>query len=236
MNDIFFKYRPLGGKKELERVLEIIWKAELHASEFTAFNDVNEGFFYIDNSIIKQAEEINKQKLDERICSFSNKDEITHKDDLLLWAHYANGHKGVRIEFELANTNNAKLYSVKYNETPMTINSDITTTQDIQNILLRKNSAWEYEREYRTFSKADKIKIKIKNIVFGVGLFDKKSRIAGNEIKFDKKYKTDIIAIYCVAKSKNIDVYKYKNFYHSEQEFISDKYLVKIEKDDELIF
>lgn len=236
MSNLFYKYRPLGTKKHLERILEIIWKEELHASNFTRFNDINEGLYYVKNFDEKQATNIYKQKSGKNICSFSNKDEINFQDDMLMWAHYGNSNIGVRIEFALKNQESLYIKPIRYGTHLAFEDIKTISSQDIEQILTTKHKMWEYEREYRVFTKNNKVDIEIKNIVLGLGLYNNKSRVTGEQMKFDIKYKAEILSIVSLSKLKNIDVYKYKIFYYDEQNFTTNAYLEKIEKVDDIDF
>ncbi|MCK9401476.1 MAG: DUF2971 domain-containing protein [Bacteroidales bacterium] len=65
----------------------------------------------------------------------------------IMWAHYANNHKGVCLEFDLSKTPELyeKLQPVTYEDTF----PEIDTTDDLINALLRKRTAWSQEEEWR---------------------------------------------------------------------------------------
>ena len=104
-----YKYRSLNN---FEFVADILCKQRFYASSFFDLNDPMEGLFeykpgtkqkYIDSIVM------GKQKL--RICSFSRDPE-----NLLLWAHYADGFKGVCIELDIKKPrdNSFKIVKVTY--------------------------------------------------------------------------------------------------------------------------
>jgi len=74
---------------------------------------------------------------------------------LLMWAHYAQNHKGLCIQFDLGDQESGPLgplWEVEYaDERPMV--AIVTDTEDREVMfrrgLLTKSKAWEYEREYR---------------------------------------------------------------------------------------
>lgn len=79
-------------------------------------------------------------------------------DNLLMWSHYANSHKGFVVEFDSENdffkfdsdSENlvGKLQKVQYSEhRPKEVLSDF----DVQKAFLTKSKEWEYENEYRMF-------------------------------------------------------------------------------------
>ncbi len=65
----------------------------------------------------------------------------------IMWAHYADGNKGVCLEFDLSTTPDLheKTFPVEYNDTFPVINS----VDDLPEALLRKRTAWKYENEWR---------------------------------------------------------------------------------------
>jgi len=73
-------------------------------------------------------------------------------DDLLMWSHYCNGHRGVVLEYD---TN--KEYSlfwealdVQYNEEYPVVNiMEIGEPEEYRKLLLTKFIQWEYEKEWR---------------------------------------------------------------------------------------
>lgn len=79
------------------------------------------------------------------VLSFS-----TVRDDILMWAHYADKHKGLCLEFDgSANCNFfGKAQSVKYrNYTPLPLDGDPVT--QMERVILTKAKHWRYEQEYR---------------------------------------------------------------------------------------
>lgn len=92
-----------------------------------------------------------------RIICFCDPDEIKEGDDILLWSHYGDKHKGIRMffetdEIEIASTN---LFQVVYSFDRASI--DITDlsklnerVEDAYRIVFKtKNKSWEYEQEVR---------------------------------------------------------------------------------------
>lgn len=72
-------------------------------------------------------------------------------DDLLMWSHYSNGHKGICLEF-LA-TDNTPFFGdaqpVRYNDQrPRFDYGDDKFTQ-LEKIILTKSAHWSYEKEWR---------------------------------------------------------------------------------------
>lgn len=72
----------------------------------------------------------------------------TKPDNLLMWAHYADSHKGVCIKFDILKDLDSFLVPVPvdYNEQYIDFNM---LNSDLLSVLRRKSQAWKYEDEYR---------------------------------------------------------------------------------------
>jgi len=73
-------------------------------------------------------------------------------DDILMWSHYSDSHRGICLRFKV--DNNTRLFKnikkVFYQENRIVINFIKDTPADFQNkILYFKSKAWEYEQEWR---------------------------------------------------------------------------------------
>lgn len=82
------------------------------------------------------------------ICCFFNGNP-THP---LMWAHYADSHKGFCIEYEVDKDNNWNLFEVNYTTKPEAPSIEellFCPHQVIGRILMRKGHEWSYEKEYR---------------------------------------------------------------------------------------
>ncbi len=127
-----------------------------------------------------------------RICSYT-----TSHENLLLWSHYANSHKGICVEFDA--TRLPILYSFKVDYSEVYPEVEYPRPTDGRGFIpaLVKSLAWDYEKEYRSFlvPEADQqptndgisyilSKMDIKNIYFGVDI-DK--TIKNKIIKFINK-------------------------------------------------
>lgn len=74
------------------------------------------------------------------------------RDDILMWAHYADKHKGLCLEFDgSANCNFfGEALPVEYEDfTPVPLGED--SMKAMTRIILTKSKHWSYEREYRIF-------------------------------------------------------------------------------------
>jgi len=97
-----------------------------------------------------------------------------------MWAHYANGSKGIRIDFSIDYEKFAEVEGyvkeVEYRQKNQFNNSNDLEKElnenKLQNIICRKSEAWKYEQEHRAiFTKGDNnyLSIKIERITFGRG-------------------------------------------------------------------
>lgn len=77
-------------------------------------------------------------------------------DSLLMWAHYANNHRGMCVEYELLEFNRQLGFSpvpVVYSDERVSIHTIETLERDIQGLfvesLTSKSPEWSYEKEWR---------------------------------------------------------------------------------------
>lgn len=93
-----------------------------------------------------------------RIICFCNPDEIKNEgDDILLWSHYGDKHKGIRIFFQTDDIRirSKNLFPVSYSFERASI--DITDPSEVtkraedayRRIIETKNKSWNYEQEVR---------------------------------------------------------------------------------------
>lgn len=83
------------------------------------------------------------------------------RENILLWSHYADSHRGFVIEFDKDFISEVELHEVKYSN-----ERDFLTFEDIDdnnfhNIFYKKSKEWAYEQEYRAvlpLNNADNIK------------------------------------------------------------------------------
>lgn len=82
------------------------------------------------------------------ICCFFN----GKPNHPLMWAHYANSHKGFCIEYDVDRGNNRNLFEVNYTTKPEAPSIEellFCPHEVIGRILMRKSHEWSYEKEYR---------------------------------------------------------------------------------------
>ncbi|MCU9947481.1 DUF2971 domain-containing protein [Pseudomonas sp. PDM13] len=135
-------------------------------------------------------------------CLFRENPERSPHEKLLMWSHYSDGLRGMRLEFDtgalldsLEVPSGAVIaHPVKYVSEPPTVSvmdylsllSDKISFKDCAEIVFNrvafKNTAWEYEQEYRIIShQAGMARYSpdaIKEVVFGEKMPDRQKRIA----------------------------------------------------------
>jgi Protein of unknown function (DUF2971) len=100
-------------------------------------------------------------------------------DDLLMWAHYGNNHKGVVIGFDETNrffqgaeivAGLSRLNKVEYNQKRPVLS---TSTRDNPKVFLRKSVEWSYEKEWRLIRPlAESTETKVRPNLLPVHLFE----------------------------------------------------------------
>jgi hypothetical protein len=74
----------------------------------------------------------------------------TKRDDILMWAHYADSHRGICLEFDGLSTLMAHAQKVKYSGERVAINPFVDGQRVMmEKSLLTKSAHWSYEDEWR---------------------------------------------------------------------------------------
>ncbi|MCB9345323.1 MAG: DUF2971 domain-containing protein [Lewinellaceae bacterium] len=87
----------------------------------------------------------------------------TEFDNMLMWAYYADGHKGMCLEFNTEYEPFSKIHKVKYsNETPtvdanIILNDSTDHHEIVEAYLLSKYEDWSHEREWRILHTQNRI-------------------------------------------------------------------------------
>lgn len=190
----FYKFRALQEYKGQyilpEKVEEIFIKNCLYAPSFEKLNDIEEGLFYYEKFTKEELENIKHLKETKHICSFSSTQ--LKNFEKLMWAHYANGSKGIKIKFSLTKDTPTKVIYKK--ECERTTYSDIKVTKnDLDTILSTKDECWKYEQEYRVISNKKYIPINITELTFGKNIqYNDVKNIAEKIIKINQNLKDKI--------------------------------------------
>lgn len=159
-----------------KHTLSSIKEKYLWFSKMADFNDPYEGQVRIDHnytayeleSFIKERREIltdyDIQKLltnadeyiiegmkkayeGERICCFT-----TSSDNMLMWSHYADNHKGLCLKFDITEDSTGvfkTLFPVQYTNIRESCNYIRDSLSYIRRAALTKSMVWRYENEYR---------------------------------------------------------------------------------------
>ncbi|KAB7615684.1 DUF2971 domain-containing protein [Amylibacter sp. SFDW26] len=127
----------------------------------TIYNGLISGAFGIDAHIeefSKLVPNITTKAFDQAVGMFCLSET---NDNILMWSHYANNHKGIAIGFnsshpfftEGTNDLDFKLQEIKYSAKRPKNTNDM---KDGYKVFFQKSPDWKYEREWRMFAKLDK--------------------------------------------------------------------------------
>lgn len=161
-----FKFKPVTY---FEYVLDIIENQRLYCADFRSLNDVREGVMTMGDSeqkgIMSFYQEYLHSELEKlKVCSLT-----TELHSHLMWAHYADGYRGVSIEVEV---DNCDLAMVKYPDTEINfseLGSHVDIRASAKQVLSSKSKVWEYEKEYRLIQEETLFKLKypVKRVIVG---------------------------------------------------------------------
>ena len=191
----YYKYRSLAN---LRYFLDILIYKRLYLASYSELNDPMEGAFRIPNGVYNDSwlRLLRSEKNDIHICSFSKA-----YDNMLMWSHYADSHKGCCIEVEVTSEKGITEVPVSYvDQIGIGVGKDYK--EEAYQILSRKLKCWDYEKEVRfmkeipSLSRLSKyLKVKIVRIYLGC-------KIPSKDVAF---YKNLILSI-----DKNIKVEQIK--------------------------
>ena len=175
-----FKYRSLDN---FEFFVDILLNQRLFATSYENMNDAMEGIYYNFGLPKQKLKDIKENKDSLKICSLSQAE-----NDPLLWAHYANGSRGVNLEVEITG-HDLDIKEISYDGVP-TIKECINTQQTAKEILTHKHESWKYEQEVRVFTTKQYVKIKIIRIILGEKISREHKELISSLVK--KIYKDEI--------------------------------------------
>lgn len=178
---IAYKFR---GVSALDHTLDILINNRLYCANWRDLNDPMEGIFEYssrgDRRRRQELEMIRDHKLRYRVCSLSR---IWNSP--LLWAHYADGFKGLAIEVELPDPidiHDPAFNPLGYNSDALLVDlqyrqewafSEVDQGDEpltlAQRILCSKHEAWRYEEEVRILSREAffNVRGRIRSVVLG---------------------------------------------------------------------
>ena len=168
VKDMYQKYVKYYGN---EHIFDIFENKRLYASPYQNLNDCAEGDFYILGKIggtetHALMDDIKNEKSARYICCFS-KGEKNYDNDRkgsvkfnpLMWAHYADGGKGIMINFHTVNS--ACVREVKYVNSYPYYDYKMSIPDNADFILTHKINDWKYENEYRILTDSQYVDIEI---------------------------------------------------------------------------
>ena len=205
---LLYKFRTL---QNIEFTLDIILNERLHCSSYDQLNDPFEGLFHTvihsynfppghplffnTNEVmeVKEVKDLPIELEDYKICSLSK-----NLNDVRLWSHYADGHKGIAIEIDFFEIE-SDVHEVNYvDKLPEFEKTDLNSLSPVE-LLTFKTKHWIYEKEYRIIEKGEYFPIKgrVKSIYLGhrtskihMSLLDKiipkKIRVVPTEVDAEK--------------------------------------------------
>lgn len=177
-----YKYRSLAN---VDFTLDILINQRLHCAPFEKLNDPLEGIFvwvlrtggalgtFPFNTIPigrgathRSARSVSDMKLlgHSRVCSLTNM-----LNDIRLWSHYADGHRGIAIEVDVEESDDM-LHKVKYVDRLKESGVSLLTGPRSEEILCLKTRHWAYEQEYRIISSQEFYSVagRITGVYFGL--------------------------------------------------------------------
>lgn len=155
---VLHKYRGLSN---LSFALDILVNQRMFAAEFKELNDPMEGTYLYEEGTLSpsQIDAIYEKKMAYRLLSLSET-----PTNMLMWTHYAEGHSGMVVGVSVTDPA-ADIEMVRYVDN-LTIN--MHTHNLAKEILTKKFTMWEYEREHRVFIKhVSFVNVQIEELIFG---------------------------------------------------------------------
>lgn len=153
-------------------------------------------------------ESLQKISLNSGITSFCGSN-----DNILMWAHYSDSHKGICMKFDLSLSPETFVFPIKINYTDKYPKFNyLKNTEDIIEFLFQtKAMCWEYEQELRVVKpKLGKYPFSKKSLVgvtFGCKT-EKKDIERYTKILHDKKYSVDIFQTHPSDKEFKLELKK----------------------------
>lgn len=256
---IYSKFRALNYKsddnsqtfwKRNKYIKDIFEHSTLIAQNYKEFNDIDECVYFVAPSIRENiVNDIYNVKQEKVICSFSCFTDDNYDGKELMWAHYAKGSKGIKIDFTVDCKFSFYIKPVEYKSKKFFDTNEKLEEEfkvhNLENIMCRKSTAWKYEQEHRAiFSKYDNefkpykvngkyfFPINIQKITLGKGFFlDTKS---SNSREAQQDFENHILKIasfiYQVLKDNKKYSPKMPEFYRYQDKYSQE--LIKIETNE----
>lgn len=189
-----YKYKGVSSITDLIRLLDIINNNRIFLPTYNQLNDPLEGQIisistdaYAGYSMSLAADEedmfIKDKKEKFKVLSLSEQ-----WNNPQLWAHYANGYKGVCLCFSTKGVF-GEIGEVEYcqEREEEYVKSDRALTKLIRNSFYKKEIGWSYEKEWRMITKSSKKYLQFKDgdlcgVILGHGLTNEVSDFIKNNI------------------------------------------------------
>jgi len=178
MGEKIYKFSSLN-----EFARDIIITEKFFFSDWEKMNDPMEGLFqyYKEDHSRQEIVALYTEKNKYGISCFSK-----NYNEILMWSHYADNHNGICIEVEidraLCSKDKIEIKDMEYKKNIQMLLKDDGTTPDVIELLSKKITKWDYEKEIRFFCKN-------KNSLYKIGkiksIFIKKG---SNKINLIKEY------------------------------------------------
>lgn len=172
--EILFKYRSL---KNFENFLDILLYNRLYGAPFDILNDPMECTFQtIDLSGI-DAKKLREERKKLRICALSQ-----NRSNNLMWSHYADGHRGCCIAFEVSPTPLWQRIEITYPSAMPNFPVLKNELETLKSMYSFKSDSWQYEQEIRyvkvvTGNKSPYLPIRVKAVFIGMNASGKQERL-----------------------------------------------------------
>ncbi len=172
-------FEPLDEKNVVDIFKHYMNKKNITLDfEINSIKDVPQQYVnQIHSGIEKTLKEKQRQFLHERGCSCFSEE----NDNILMWSHYAGGHKGICLKLDTSFELFSKIDKVNYSDDfPLIpimrlIDNNDKFDNEILKPLYRKSKRWEYEKEWRIFHVEP-------NKLYGYGVDALKSVFFGLEV------------------------------------------------------
>lgn len=194
-------YRFLGaeyGKRSIEERRIRVGRIE----------ELNDDFEFIGVALAEKAERIAMREM-RRHLNVNNGVICMSKDwgSPLMWAHYADSHKGMVLGFDVSDR---AFYEVEYQKKRPTLSDmglntlDDITPEDIKRLIRTKAEGWSYEQEYRAYI-ALKDGIVINGETHYFMPFSEKMKL--KEIIVGSRYKGQRAELVAAVDDPSVDIY-----------------------------
>ena len=176
---MLYKYRTITDFKFFT---DIVLNQRLYAAPYFEMNDPMEGHYRyaiggLTDEVIRMLKG-EKQKI--RICSLSRQN-----NNPLMWAHYADGHRGVVIGVEVE-AGQHDVRPVSYTGPSILQNTHIhDPAETAKRILCHKHEAWFYEEEERLFVLGGAMfaNVKVREVALGARMSNQDKSLVTNLVQ-----------------------------------------------------